>query len=138
MALAEVDSLFHEVNLLKSVSPEVKTSGISKQLEQIKQDLYEVRHTDTGPLPKPLVLLRKEFESSFSVSELEGFVFDNWGMDLENVKGETKKDLIVNLIAYFQRRGLLTILIEAAMKARPEKKFSELLAQFNKGDDSEN
>lgn len=138
MALAEVDSLFHEVNLLKSASPEVEVSGISQQLEQIKKDLFEVRHTDTGPLPKPLVQLRREFESSFSVAELEEFVFDSWGMDLENIKGDTKKDLVVNLIAHFQRRGLLILLIKAAIKARPEKRFSEILAHFDKEDNSEN
>lgn len=92
---------------------------MAERLARIKEGLSG--HV-TKPMFNPLVQLRKAMEAAFDVADLEELAF-GLSVDLENIKGQTKRDLIVNLITYFQKTGELRMLIRAAHEARPKLNF---------------
>ena len=121
-----MDTIRYELDLLKAAVESHEMDEVGEKLEEIKGKLYEVRHVDTGELKNPLVDLADALEGAFSKAELEDLAF-GLNVDLENVRGETKRDLVVNLITYFQRRGHVGVLVAEAQEARPDKGFGKFL-----------
>jgi hypothetical protein len=66
-----------------------------------------------------LAVLRKTLSTRFSESELRDLVFD-LGLDYGNLPGDSKGDKARELVAYCDRHGRTSALVEAIQKGRPD------------------
>ena len=69
--------------------------------------------------------LREILKAQFSISELKELVFD-LGVDYELFPHAKKQDFVLELVAYFDRRGQLRQLETAVFKLRPSEDLSRL------------
>ena len=65
-----------------------------------------------------LAKLRQAIAAHFNEGELRTLCFDLL-VDYENLPGEGKDDKARELVAYFQRRGRISALVEACRRQRP-------------------
>jgi len=76
--------------------------------------------------------LRQFLAKRFSLGELKNLAFD-LSVDYESFPHATKEDFSRELLAYFERRGTLSCLLEEVLKQRDSEFLVELLARLSSG-----
>lgn len=118
--------------VLKILETKVPCEGLLEEKERTKKEESGRSSARLDPVTTITVdKLRRILTDYFNESELQNLIFDLGEVDYENLPGKSKEDKARELIAFLERRGRVSELVQLCYRLRPNAPWDE---NFDKED----